>query len=1043
MKPSIPAFLGSMLLGAALTAPAPAASPKGLSNPLRVAGPVEPISSAVRKLDASLEGATGTVQVIVQFKDAPLLGMVGENARRGAARLNRAQQMSYSASLRNKQAQIMNSIRALGGQEVARLRVVYNGAIVSIDASKLPQVAALPGVHTISRLGKYQIELSETVGQVGAAAVQAAGLTGKGIVVAVLDSGIDYTHRNFGGPGTVAAYEAAYGAGPGDPRNASRDGLFPTDKVIDGIDFVGEAWPNGPVSVDDDPIDFQGHGTHVADIIGGKSLDGEHVGVAPDVKLISIKVCSAVSTSCNGNAMLQGIEYAVDPNGDGSIDDAADIINMSIGQAYGQREDAISASAAAAVRAGIVVVTSAGNSGDRPHVVGSPSTTPEVISVAQTHVASATAIPLVVNSPPAIADTYGNTATIEWAPLPEEGDVTGDVIFAGRGCVTTLGDTLPAGLAGKIALIDRGSCNISEKVRGASDAGAAGVLIGLVAEGDAVTFASGPECLGVPAGTCKPTLVIQKVLADSIKGQLSGGNTVNVTYSNDFFLPLINSMASTSSRGPGYSFNTIKPDIGAPGASVSAEVGTGDGETPFGGTSGASPMVAGAVALLLEAFPNRSPAEIKSLLMNTAETEIFINDAALPGVLAPITRIGGGELRVDAAVASHTAAWDSKLNTGSLSFGFHSVSEVTVLKRRVTVRNYSNQHRIYNVGYTYRYDNDRKNGAVKLKMPKRVAVGPRGTASFDVVMTIDPTRLPVWQLNGGALGGTGSLLQTVEYDGYVTLEDSRDKIHLAWQVLPHKSAAVRALNDDVKLLGKLPGLLGLFNFSRVLTGRVDAFALTGTSPRIPKAQLPQDGDDFAVVDIESVGVRTTGSSIQFAISTYGRRAHPAYPAEFDIYIDTNGDQTADYALFNAENGGFDLTGQTVVQIVDLNAGVLLPQAFFADADLDSGNIIYSVPMSPLGISPDTQIAFDVLAFDNYFSGFLTDQVVGMVHTPGKPRYVMSGLPSNGIPPLRPVLATVNDLPANAKASPSQTGFLLMYRDAKQESERITVRKLGR
>ena len=118
-------------------------------------------------------------------------------------------------------------------------------------------------------------------------------MTGKGVRVGVIDSGIDYTHVAFGGAGTEAAYEAAYGESNDDSRNVTLDGLFPTAKVAGGFDFVGESWPgdDGIEDPDPDPIDFEGHGTHVADIIGGVK------GVAPGVKLYALKVCSAVATS--------------------------------------------------------------------------------------------------------------------------------------------------------------------------------------------------------------------------------------------------------------------------------------------------------------------------------------------------------------------------------------------------------------------------------------------------------------------------------------------------------------------------------------------------------------------------------------------------------------------------------------------------------------------------------------------------------------------------------------------------------------------------
>ena len=105
---------------------------------------------------------------------------------------------------------------------------------------------------------------------------------------------------------------AAYGSGLFDALNTTTDGLFPTAKVVGGFDFVGEAWPNGARAEDPDPIDFEGHGTHVSDIIAGT------LGVAPGASLLAVKVCSAVSSSCDGVALLKGADYIVDPNGDGS-----------------------------------------------------------------------------------------------------------------------------------------------------------------------------------------------------------------------------------------------------------------------------------------------------------------------------------------------------------------------------------------------------------------------------------------------------------------------------------------------------------------------------------------------------------------------------------------------------------------------------------------------------------------------------------------------------------------------------------------------------
>ncbi len=872
------------------------------------------------------------------------------------------------------------------------------------------------------------------------------------------NSGVDYTHRNLGGEGTEEAYLAAYGTTITDTEHTTRDGLFPTEKVYEGYDFVGEAWIGGtnspPLAPDDDPIDAGGHGTHVADIIAGKSADGTHVGVAPGASILAVKVCSAISTSCSGVAMLQGLEYALDPNGDDAIDDAVDVINMSIGSSYGQREDDSAEASANAVRYGVVVVASAGNSADRPYITGSPASTPEVISVAQTQVPSALTYPLVINAPENIDGVYPNTATLEWAPIGD--GFTGDVVIVGRGCPAgTVAPGAPADPyladpAGKVALIDRGACNISAKVRRASDAGAIGVLIGLIAPGDASSFSNGGDCPVPPDGTCKPSLVIIKDYADSIKANLAA--PVNISVSPDVTTPLVGSMVGSSARGPSFSYNAIKPDIGAPGGSVSAIAGTGDGEEAFSGTSGAAPMVAGAAVLLVQQFPDRIPAEIKSLLMNTAETNILINPATQPGVLAPITRIGGGELRVDRASSSTSAAWDADAQTGSLSFGFHTVDEPLTLTRQVVVRNYSDQRRTYTIRPIFRYENDRTSGAVTVAAPREVAVGPNGQVKFPVRLRIDPTKLPAWNLDGGPNGGNGALLQGVEFDGYLNLTSGSDNFHLAWQVLPHKASNVDA-NPNALTLAQSPKELTLNN-SGPADGGVEIFAWTGQSERIPRAELPQPGDNYAIIDLRSVGIRTTEpvsptGVLQVAVNTFGERAHPAYPAEFDVYIDTNLNGLPDRVMYTAESGGFAVTGQTLVYVAsctptpagnNITCGTAAAN-YYIDADLNSANAILTAPLSVLGITAGTKFEYSVYAYDNYFTGALTDQIVLMEFTAGTPRFQVDEatltVRSGGEEEI-----AVAPVEGGRQASPSQRGLLLLYRDGllKKEAETIRVRE---
>ena len=211
------------------------------------------------------------------------------------------------------------------------------------------------------------MDLSETVPYIGAKAVQDAGVTGKGIKVALIDSGIDYTHAAFGGGG-AAAYAANNPA-------IIEPGTFPTAKVKGGFDFIGGSWvPGLTEQPDPDPLDDGalnpanigvGHGTHVGHIIGGVG------GVAPGVDLYALKVCSSVSTSCSGIGLIEAMEFAVDPNGDGKVKDRVNLINMSLGSDYGQPfDDDLSAAVEHATHLGILTVAAAGNGSDKPYVAG-------------------------------------------------------------------------------------------------------------------------------------------------------------------------------------------------------------------------------------------------------------------------------------------------------------------------------------------------------------------------------------------------------------------------------------------------------------------------------------------------------------------------------------------------------------------------------------------------------------------------------------------------------------------------------------------------
>jgi minor extracellular serine protease Vpr len=1019
---------------------------------------------AARPADSA--AASGEIQVVVQLTKPPVAGRQADMVANNAP-MSGDTQRSYIRELEADQAALTSELSRLGARRDANLTKALNAVVVTVDAKQIPAISALPGVKSVRRVRDYEMHLEQTVPYIGAAAAQSSGFTGAGVRVAVLDSGIDYTHFNFGGPGTIEAYQAAYGVNAADPKNKVTDNLFPTAKVIGGFDFVGEVWPNGPTVDDPDPIgEFNAHGTHVGDIIAGASADGTHKGVAPGASLYSFKVCSAVSTSCNGVAILRGFDAALDPNFDGDISDRADIINLSLGAPYGQREDDSYNAASNASRVGVTVVVSAGNSSDRPYIVGSPSTAQEAISVANTTMPDAKVFALVINSGStpngSIAGTYTNTNSVSWAPVV--GTTTADMIYVGRGCPAghTVGnepeDALPSGvtpdqIAGKIALIDRGACAASQKVDRFADLGAVGAVIANNVAGNPPSFSfGGPP---PPQGqTFKPvpTLVIQNTLgfgASTPLRQALANGPVNATISENNFTSTAGSLISSSSRGPDMSFNSIKPEIGAPGNSVSAVAGGGTAENSFSGTSGAAPMVAGSAALLKEGFFDASPITVKSLLMNNALRDIFINQATQPGVLAPITRIGAGQVRVDKALNANAIAFvPGPPDQPSLSFGFHRVNVNRTLTKTVRVRNFLSQSRTFNISNSFRYTNDANSGAVTISTPSTITVPGRRSADFVVTLTMNAASLPSWTLNGGQRGGDGFRLQEHEFDGFIHINEGSDELSLPWHILPHKAAATRAAASSVTL-NNGAGSVPVNNTTGAIAGVTDVFHLIGTSPRVDITTLPKQGDNFAVVDVQNFGVREVNlgtaqapvMGLQFLITTYDPRAHPLYPGGFEVDIDTNGDGTTDFFVYQQELTGFGATGQSVIVVQKVGSTTGSIQRF-NDADLNSTNVIYSVAYSQLELpnaSRVTPLNIDLYGYDNYFTGNTTDAIENITFTPGVPKYNVSPFPQFTVPVGGSTTLNISANEPGAAASPSQTGVLLGFRDARAKLESQAIR----
>ncbi len=910
---------------------------------------------ALRRIDPALLSTTSdTEEVLIRLRESPVTQYVAHESSPGA---RRSQGQARKQYLRAEQsgfiARSQNHARRF--EVSAQTQVVLNSVVARVSTADLIALAQDPDVDQISRVRDYERHLVETVPQIGAAAAQKIGFDGKGIKVAVLDSGIDYMHAAFGGPGTLEAYAEAYGADRFDIANTIPGPFFPTPKVVGGFDFVGELWVGGagspPRTEDPDPIGAPGvgsHGTNVADIIAGVN------GVAPGADLYAVKTCAAYSSACNGVALLLGMEFSADPNGDGDISDRVDIINMSLGANFGQDFDNSLAQAVENLSAiGVLTVASAGNGGDNPFITGTPAAASTAISVAQTQVASAVAVnQMTVVEPAAAAGDY--PAVFQSWSTPLAGTIEGPVTYFPAPDPRSLGcePFEPGSLDGQIVLVDRGACGFSVKIWNIAQAGAALGIIGLVTpEAPFNGGFSGPDLPSIPG------FMISQSAADVLR---SGVAVVRFDAKN--LTAFAARIVDSSSRGPRFRDSALKPEIGAPGASVSANAGTGDGTRTFGGTSGAAPMVAGSAAILMQAFPGRSLAELKAVLMNTAETDV-VGDLA--GTAAPVSRVGAGEVRVDRALASTTAAWDLQSLSGGLGFGAVEVADEQIrIRRFVRVRNYSKKNVFYSVKNTFRSAEAEASGAVKIRvLPRRITIPAGKSRVVRVDMTINGAQLGGNFLNSGA-SYSGANLTLNEFDGYLVFKPLKQNrkataITMPWHVLPRQAARVEPSKTTIADGGDVITLTN----TGVGTAQNDAYSLLLSLPQQPSGG---PGQSFPNPSIRGFGVQTflvpDGSCgpadgtvdyfMGFAFNLWERTAYSLFPGLVGVLMDTSGDGVPDYDVYNLALNFFGSPGdwRTVTLAVDLNTG-LANAFFFTEHASNSANQVLLVCNSQIGNQP--------------------------------------------------------------------------------------------
>jgi len=959
--------------------------------------PAFPAGTVPATLDARLKGAKGPVQVMVEMTDDPaVVAYANTQAATHVASQATSATRAQLTTIKQKQDALAAQLKQLGAREIYRVQRVYDGIAVAIDASQLPGVRKLANVKAVHALIPKKLDLTSSVPLIGAPALWDPGarnLTGTGIKVGIIDSGIDYEHADFGGFGalTPTVYLSNDTTIVGDVPG------FPSAKVAGGYDFVGDAYnADDPSSVpvpDPDPSSCltggssADHGTHVAGIAagygvttGGLTYTGTYTatldetqfrigpGVAPGAQLYSLRVFG-----CNGstNVVTEALDWAMDPNGDGDFSDHLDVVNMSLGSDYGSPYDVDAVSSDNAALAGVIVVASAGNAGNVYDVVGSPSVSNRAISVASSRDASNILDGFRVDSGvlSGTVEPGAESAAFDWltTTLP----ITGVLIRPpdtsnnqALGCAP-FNITNTTAIAGKIVLLDWNDPSCGGSVTRTGNAVAAGAIGVLIAD-NSVVFD-----LSITGSSVVPALSISKQTGDLLKLHVPLTMTFDHKYAASVATndpTIVDTLSSFSSRGARIRDAALKPDISAPGETIfSAHNTSGNGGINFSGTSMAAPHVSGSMALLREMHPLWSVEELKALAMNTALQDLRTAPELTSTVYSPATA-GAGRISLANTLGTDQAAFNAgQPGQVSVSFGSQEVLTTTTLARHIRVENRGASA----VTYTVSFSNSVVAPGVTFAVtPVSLVVPAQGAGTVVVTMTavaasmdrnLDPSVTPA---SDGSWVGEASG-QVFLDTGVTSPSPLRVPVYVQARPVSKMHAVQSSLAFGASTVISLTG-------TGIQTG-----APFDPPPDITSLVVPlesQFSDNFGPTGIpfvdpaifKNIGITSDFpaagdvalTQIFVGISTYGNRSTP-FPAdtEFDISFDTNNDGIPDFVLFNTSLPNESDT--FVTELIDLNT--LLPvAAYYLDgvdgstldvAPYNNSAMVMQVAASDLGLTP--------------------------------------------------------------------------------------------
>ncbi|MFJ7936295.1 S8 family serine peptidase [Sporosarcina sp. NPDC096371] len=554
----------------------------------------------------------------------------------------------------------------------------------------------------------------------GIDAIHDEGIKGNGIKVGVLDTGIDYNHPDL--TDVYKGYRKQEGVDPTKIDPSSVKGWDFVDNDADPMETTYDEWVDKGKPVVPGREYTTAHGTHVSGTIAAQSnadVDYPAQGVAPGVDLYVYRVLGPY-----GSGYSSGIVAGIDK----SVSDGMQVINMSLGAASNNPLSAEAIAVNNATLAGVTCVISAGNDGNYAYTLGTPGAAALPITVGASDFA--------ISIPTATA-TVGDETFTDFKLLGKGFNDKVETLANNTYPVEFVGlagedDFKEVDLQGKIALIERGTHALSEKIVNAQKAGAVAAIMYNNVDGDIDNYmASGVGFI--------PTFRMSKADGERLK---AAAETDSITFTDiGSIVTEGNKLADFSSRGPVTSTYDIKPDVVAPGVSVystypefvnspDAGIDYSQAYARISGTSMASPHVAGMAALILQAHPDYKPADVKAALMNSADK--------LNGDYS-VYEVGAGQVDVAEAVHNDMAFKvqdttiigdgnggfiENAYEKGALTFGtvYKKDDSANTANRMVIFKNRGTQAKTFDVTAEYSKPMDTVSAQVKDAAANNVTV---------------------------------------------------------------------------------------------------------------------------------------------------------------------------------------------------------------------------------------------------------------------------------------------------------------------------------